>query len=86
MACSMASVISSVRCFSSGGKYFGHIRLPQRLAQFVIHAAGAALPALLLLFRAVQNVRVKVPVLMIEALRHAGARIGVQQVPAQIGP
>ncbi len=81
----MASVISSVRCFSAGGKYFATYDLAQRLAQLVIHAAGAALPALLLLLRAVQNVRVEVPVLLVEALRQAGSRVGVQQVPAQVG-
>ncbi len=63
-----------------------HVHLAQRLAQLAIHAAGAALPALLLLLRAVQRMRVEVPVLLVEALRQAGSGVGVQQVPAQIGP
>ena len=67
-------------------KILRHVDLAQRLAQLAIDAAGAALPALLLLLRAVQSVRVEIPGLLIEALRHAGARIGVQQVPAQVSP
>ena len=50
----------------------------------MIHAARAALPPLLLLLRAIQNVRIKVPVLVVEALRQTRAGVGVQQVPAQI--
>ena len=65
-------------------KILSHICLPQRLAKFEIHAAGAALPPLLLFFRTVQNVRIKIPILMVETFRQACARVSVQQLPTQI--
>ena len=85
MACSMARVISRCLLLFCRREVFCHVDLSQGLAHFVIDAAGAAFPALLLLLGAVEHVRVEVPVLMVEALRHAGARVSVQQVPAQIG-
>ena len=60
------------------------VHLAQRLAQLLIHAGGAALPALLLSLSAVERVRVEVPVFLVEALWQTGPRIGVEQVPAQI--
>ncbi len=55
---------------------FRDVHLAERLAHFAVDAAGAALPAFLLLLCAVQNVRVEVPGLRFEALGHAGAGVG----------
>ncbi len=64
---------------------FGDVDLSERFAHLAVDPAGAALPALLLLFGAVQGVRVEVPALGFKRLGHAGIRVSVEQVPAQIG-
>ena len=69
-----------------GREILCHVDLAQRLAQLLIHSAGASLPALLLLFGAVQYVLVEIPVLGVEAFGQLGSREGMKQVPAQIGP
>ena len=63
---------------------FGDVDLAECFAHLAIDAAGAALPAFLLFFGAVENVRVEVPVFGFEGLWHAGASVGVEQVPAQV--
>ncbi len=66
-------------------KVLGHVDLAEGFAHLAIDAAGAALPTFLLFFGAVENVRVEVPGLGFEGLWHAGSRVGMKQVPAQVG-
>ena len=59
-----------------------YISLAQSFTEFTVNAAGAPLPAGLLFLRSIQDVRVEVPVLVIEAFGKGGAREGIEQMPA----
>src|ERR1022692_3614345 len=63
---------------------FGHVDLTQRLAHLAVYAAGASLPALLLLLSSIEDMRIEMPRLLFKAFRHAGACETLQQMPAQI--